>query len=289
MKPLVSVVITTKNEEENIANCLRSIYNQSYPNIEIIVVDNFSTDETLAIVHSFKISFPSKTKGRSGENLKLKIYDHGPERSAQRNFGASKSSGKYYLYLDADMILSPCVIKECVNKFENNNLVGLYIPEIIQGNSFWNKVRRFERGFYNKTVIDCVRCVPLIVFKKIKGFDENMSGPEDWDFDKKVRQLGQATIIKSPIYHNESGFNLKKYLQKKSYYGLSFNRYIEKWGKNDSDVKKQFSPFYRFIGVFIENGKWKELIKHPVLTLSMYYLRFLVGLRFFLKDYSILK
>lgn len=272
MRPLVSIVITTKNEEKNIANCLQSIRNQSYPNIEIIIVDNFSNDKTLETIHSFKIS-----------NLKLKIYEYGPERSAQRNFGAYKSLGKYYLYLDADMILSSNVIKECVNKFQDKSLAGLYIPEIIQGNSFWNKVRKFERSFYNQTAIDCVRFVPLAIFKKIKGFDETMSGPEDWDFDKKIRQFGQVTIIKSPIYHNESNFDLKKYLQKKSYYSLSFNRYIKKWGKNDPDVKKQFSPLYRFVGVFIENGKWKKLIRHPILTLGMYYLRFLIGLRFFLR------
>ncbi len=47
--PLVSVTITTKNEEKNIENCLKSILEQSYKNIEIIVVDNNSTDKTKEI------------------------------------------------------------------------------------------------------------------------------------------------------------------------------------------------------------------------------------------------
>jgi len=47
--PLVSIVITTKNEEKNIENCLKSIVNQTYKNIEIIVVDNNSSDSTKEI------------------------------------------------------------------------------------------------------------------------------------------------------------------------------------------------------------------------------------------------
>lgn len=61
-KPVVSVVVTTKNEEKNIGRCLESITKQTYPKekIEIIVVDNNSTDRTKEIVEKFikKIDFP---------------------------------------------------------------------------------------------------------------------------------------------------------------------------------------------------------------------------------------
>jgi len=166
--PIVSVIITTKNEEGNIQKCIESINKQTYPslNIEIIVIDNYSTDKTIQIVKHLT----NKLK-----NLSIKLYSHGNERSAQRNYGAEKAHGKYYLYLDADMILSPNVIKECVLNIKN--LHGLYIPEIIQGDSFWNKVRKFERTFYDKTVIDCVRFLPLSILKRVGGFDESLIGP----------------------------------------------------------------------------------------------------------------
>ncbi|MFH1048253.1 MAG: hypothetical protein V1732_01165 [Patescibacteria group bacterium] len=54
-------------------------------------------------------------------------------------------------------------------------------------------------------------------------------------------------------------------MNKKGYYAKSFGAYINKWGKNDSEIKKQLGFYYRFIGVFIENGKWKKLIAHPIL------------------------
>lgn len=263
--PLISVVVTTKNEEANIDKCLESIRQQTYKNIEIIVVDNNSTDKTKEIARKY---------------TKL-VFNKGPERSAQRNFGILKGRGKYAIYLDADMVLSKEVIEECVKTCEENgDIMGVYIPERIIGKGFWIKTRDFERSFYNGTVIDCVRFFPIASFKKARGFDLSMTGPEDWDFDKKIRQLGETALIKSELYHNEGDFNMKKYLSKKKYYSQSFDSYINKWGRDNKDVKRQFGLYYRYFGVFMENGKWAKLLAHPILTMGMYYLRFRVGLSF---------
>ncbi len=265
-KDMVSVVITTKNEEMHIENCLRSVRGQSYPQekIEIIVVDNNSDDRTAEVSKSFTD----------------KVYNYGPERSAQRNFGISKSSGDYILYLDADMSLSKNVIAECVEKCSEDGDIALFIPEKITGKGFWVRVRDFERSFYNGTVVDCVRFVSREAVLIIGGFDEHLTGPEDWDFDRRIRGVGKTGIISSEIYHNEAGFNLKEYLYKKAYYGRSFHNYIEKWGKSDPVIKKQLGFYYRFIEVFIENGQWLKLLKHPLLAFYMCALRLMVGLCF---------
>lgn len=266
MTMLVSVIITTKNEEKNIENCLISIKEQSYPrkDIEIIVVDNHSTDDTVKIAQKYTSH----------------IFTKGPERSAQRNYGIVKSKGEYILYLDADMVLSPDVIEESVRHVgaHQDAPTALYIPEIVTGDSFWSRVRQFERSFYDGTVIDCVRFVKRTACNAVKGFDKTMSGPEDWDFDKKIRLKYKTALISSPIYHNESEFDLNKYLTKKGYYAKSFNTYIEKWGKDDVDIKKQFGLLYRYIGVFTEKGKWIRLLQHPILSIGMVTLRLLVGI-----------
>ncbi len=264
----VSVIITTKNEEINIEHCLQSVVAQTYPadKIEIIVVDNDSGDKTKEIAHRYSD----------------KVYNFGPERSSQRNFGVRQTIAKYILYLDADMALSENVIKECVEKCEQESCIALYIPERIIGRGFWVKVRDFERGFYNATCIDCVRFVRRDKFLEIHGFDENLTGPEDWDFDRRIKALGRVGIINSPVYHNEGELRLNKYLQKKAYYSQSFDRYIKKWGKDDLTVRKQLGFWYRYFGVFCEEGKWKKLLMQPRLTLGMYILRVLVGIRYLL-------
>lgn len=270
--PLVSVVITTKNEEKNIENCLKSILRQTYPSdrIEILVIDNNSSDKTKEIAKKYTV----------------KVFDKGPERSAQRNFGAKIAQGRYYLYLDADMTLSDGVVKESVDRLTaNDSLTALYVPEIIMGNGFWSKARRFERSFYNATVIDAVRFIRREHFLNSDGFNENMIAAEDWDLTKKLRTFGKFDIIKSSLYHNETDFNLHSYLKKKIFYSKDIKNYVAKWGKEDADIKKQLGFYYRFFGVFIENGKWKKLVRHPILLLGIYFLRFLVGLSYLLNKY----
>jgi len=295
MKDLVSIVITTRNEEKNIENCLVSIREQTYDPIEIIVVDNFSSDRTKEIALRYTPS----------------VYDRGPERSAQRNFGMiEKARGRYVMYVDADMLLSPSLIEGCVATLKQNpDGVALHIPEIILGSSFWSQVRRFERGFYNGTVIDGARFFVRETFIEVGGFDPHLSGPEDWDLDKKIKQKGRILFLSFPessseeafvyrfvkergihhfpdfccIFHNESEFHLGKYLSKKAYYTMSFQGYEDKWGKDDPDIRKQLGFFYRYFGVFVEHGKWRSLVRHPWLAMGMYVLRFLTGVVYLMR------
>lgn len=272
--PLVSIVIPTRNGGKTIEKTLQSIKQQIYPQslIETIVVDNHSTDNTAAIAKKYT----------------HQVYTYGPERAMQRNYGMiQKAHGTYVFYLDHDMILSPNLIKECVFIFKKNSgIAALYVPEIMIGAGFWSTVRTFERSFYNGTVIDCVRCIRSDVVKKIGGFDETIVGTEDWDFDKRVRMAGITAITKNPLHHNDAGFTLKSYLKKKRYYAQNFGRYKEKWGRDDPDIRKQFSLSYRLFGVFTEDGKWKKLIKRPDLTLLMFCLRILVGVQIAISEFN---
>ena len=261
-------------------------------------MDNLSSDSTKNIALKF-----------TG-----KVFDKGPERSAQRNFGMiDKSSGKYVMYIDADMLLSPLLVEACVEEMKKDKTAAaLHIPEIVLGKSYFSRVRRFERSFYNGTCIDGARFFLKSSFVSAGGFDESMSGPEDWDMDKKIKAGGKILLLEGKfsgaaelkdwelygfirergvdpsrygdvIFHNESEFDLSGYLTKKGYYSQSFTHYIKKWGKNDPDIIKQFGLSYRFFSVFIEKGKWKRLAAHPVLTFGLYFLRFLVGFTFLMK------
>ena len=293
--PLVSVVITTKNEEQNIGLCLDSILDQSHKNIEIILVDNNSSDETKEIGYS---------KG-------AKVFNYGPERSAQRNYGMIQvATGEYVMYVDADMLMTRHLIFNCVTSFvARTDLVALYIPEKVLGNTLFCKTRRFERNFYDGTVIDAARFFRKEVFIQSGGFDSQLfelGSGEDWDLDKKIRALGNVEVLQmssskssidSPswlhryakslgvdiqnyngLLHDESKDKLIQYLLKKRYYAEGFSGYISKWGKNDPDVIKQFGLFYRLIGVFFENQKWKLVLRSPQYYFLVVALKAMVGL-----------
>ncbi len=264
--PLVSIIITTKDEAKNIRACLDSIENQTYKNIEIIVVDNDSADLTKRLAKTYTDN----------------VYNKGPERSAQRNYGLlNKSKGDYLLYLDADMILKENLIEECLKQIQKTKAAALHIPEKIMGVSFFSRARNFERSFYDGTVIDGARFFTKEAFIKTGGFDLEVTGQEDWSIDLQIkRDGGEIHLLENSwINHNESEFNLKEYLKKKSYYSNTFDIYKEKW-KGNLDVKKQLSPYYRFVQVFIEDKKYKKILRHPLLFCGVIYLRFRVGLRY---------
>jgi glycosyltransferase involved in cell wall biosynthesis len=265
---LISVIVTTKNEERNIANCLESVKKQTVPigQFEIIVVDNDSQDQTRAIAARYTD----------------RVYTKGPERSAQRNYGAELAQGKYILFLDADMMLTAGVLEECLTRCERDAGVGLYIPEQIVGTGFWIKVRNFERGFYDGTCIDAVRFMRRDLFLKIGGFDVSFFVAEDWDLNRRLAGEGRLAISRIPLLHNEGEFRVGPYIRKKIHYIKSFDGYISKWGAEDPLVKKQVGAAYRFWGVFVENGNWKRLVRHPLLTGAMYFLRFWIGVSFIL-------
>jgi len=292
--PLVSIVVTTKNEEKNIQTCLESIQGQTYQNIEIIVVDNFSADRTQEIARQY-----------TG-----KVFSKGPERSAQRNYGMIDiAQGEYVMFVDADMILSPGLIGACVRRMQAGDCLALHIHEIVLGVSFFSKVRRFERTFYDGTAVDGARFFLKRAFVQVGGFDVelfNEGSGEDWDIDKLIKRIGSIMLLDERlvddqpwapdlfgfidsrgvtpsrrellIYHNETDFVLSNYLKKKAYYAKGFDGYIAKWGQSDPDIRKQFGLWYRYFGVFLENGKWSKLFAHPLLSMGMYLLRFLVGM-----------
>ncbi len=75
-------------------------------------------------------------------------------------------------------------------------------------------------------------------FLEVGGFDESLTGPEDWDFDRRIKEIGKVDIVSASLCHNEAGFNPKHYLKKKSYYSSSFDKYIQKWEENDKINRK---------------------------------------------------
>jgi glycosyltransferase involved in cell wall biosynthesis len=265
-KPLFSVIVTSKNESEHIEICLKSIKDQDYRNVEIILVDNYSTDETVKLAKKYT----------------TKIFQKGPERSAQRNFGANKSKGKYLLFLDGDMALEKDLIKKAVEKLEKNeSLVGLYLPLVWQGQHWLIRLKNFERSFYDQTVLDAVRIVKKSAFNKLGGFDKNLFAGEDWDFNQRLKTLGPIGWVSPKIIHLEDKYiSLFNYLKKVIYYSPNMDKYLKKWGRSYPEVKKQFSLYYRLVGVFFEQGKWKQVFQNPHLYLGVIVLKILSGLVF---------
>jgi len=249
-KPLVSIIIPTFNSEKTIEKCLDSIKNQTYDNLEIIVVDKGSNDKTVEIAKRYAD--------------KIFIID-AKERSEQKNFGTKKANGKYVLFADSDMELTKKVVEECVKLAEKDDKIGgIIIPERSVGDGFWVKVRDFERSFYAGTEIESARFFRRDLALKVGCFDEDVVFFEESTLPQKIEKLGYnvKARIRAEILHHEENFSLLKWLKKKYYYGKTAWKYVKRYKQYGT---KQISPLRRF-GLFLGD---KRFYSEPLLALGV--------------------
>jgi glycosyltransferase involved in cell wall biosynthesis len=252
----VSIVIPTINSAKTLYRCLRSIRLQSYKDIEIIVVDAHSLDRTTQIASNFN----------------AKIYLAAGERTAAKNFGISKSTGEFLLFIDSDMILQTAVISECVSMCSYDyNVAGVIIPERSVGTSFWVKVRDFERSLYSGSKIESARFFRKSFVVQVGGFDEDIIFYEESTLHQKLEMLGLIVNKRtnSVILHDEEEFDLAEWLRKKKYYSTNAALYASKFPKYAEIQMK----IYQRIRIFTSNSNWKKLVRHPVLSVGLFLLK----------------
>lgn len=248
----VSIVITTKDSGKTLESLLESIKKQTFKNIEVLVIDNHSSDETVQIAKRYT-------------NL---VFQKGPERSAQRNFGASKATGQNLLFLDSDMILTKNVVFDCVNLMNrSDDLAGLIIPEKSIGRGLWAKAKILERDInFGENYFEAARFFRKEIFLKEGGYDEMLTGPEDWDLPKNIAKTHRIGRIKSFIEHNEGHLQLSDLIKKKYYYGLSAHKYLTK----HSIAILGPTTIYLLRPAFYRN--WRKILHAPRTSLAMFFM-----------------
>ena len=208
-----------KNSEEEIKRCLVSIKNQTYRQREIIVIDNNSADKTKEIARKY-----------------ARVYNKGPERNAQRNFGAKIAKGNYLFFADSDMELTPRIVEECARLSRKYD--AIIIEENNIGSTFWARCRTFEKKTYiGDEDIVAARFFRKQVFKEAGGYDENLLVNEDISLHQTIKNKGyKIGRIKSFINHYEDdtfldvirssffyGKSLHKFMKKHPVYGIKYN------------------------------------------------------------------
>lgn len=256
-KIMVSVIIPTKNSAKTLPLCLESIRKQTHSPLEIIVVDNYSDDDTRKIAMNY------------GAKVLLK----GNERSAQVNYGVDHAEGKYVYRVDSDVIVEPDVVTQAVKVCELHGYHGVIIQIMSDPTiSLWSKVRSFERGnFYVYDTHVAVRFVRRNVFIDLGGFDEKLAAFEDYDFHNRfVRKGYRYARISSKEKHLGEPKTLTEIVRKHYYYGKYLRVFIQK--NASSRVIRQLSPariaYLNSIHLLLKNPK--ILAAFPIYQITRY-------------------
>lgn len=221
--PFVSVVIAVHNNEHSIGNCLECILNQSYKNIEVIVINDFSTDRSIEIINSYK-------KGTS--DIKIIENDIQLFQGESLNKGIKESSGKYILLLDSDYYLDKNSITEGVKYISNyiNDLPVLSGSVFTAQYSFWELLRHVSMlgGKQKKSIKSVKTFSNNIAFMKREMIDHfnviyrsELKRSFDVEFATRVYEKGYKIIyfpqLKAGHDHPMNGWkDYAKYIKKEA-------------------------------------------------------------------------
>jgi len=188
--PLVSVVIPAYNTEKYIGQAIASALQQTLRDIEVIVVDDGSTDGTASVVDAY------------ADPRVRYIYQDNQERSAARNHGLALANAEYVAFLDADDWWAPTKLERQIALFEVNprlGLVGCWLQPIAPGGAALPLLKGFldsneaggisvfERLLFGglpgpgSTVV-----VPRTVLSELGGFRTDLHYGEDWEFALRI-------------------------------------------------------------------------------------------------------
>lgn len=195
MSPLFSIVIPTFNRANLIGNAVNSILKNGV-NMQIIVVDDGSTDNTAEIIRAFT-------------DVRVSYFRiENSERGAARNFGLKKAVGRYVNYFDSDDVYLPCL--ERLSKFivENGD------PDVIYGlvkqvNEYGREIAyqkqpytSFGRNLLHNNFLACgsVFIKREIALQCLFHEDRRLSSAEDWELWLRIHTQYSFTHFPSPIF-----------------------------------------------------------------------------------------
>lgn len=196
---LISVVIPAYNEENYIENTLKSVRNQTYKNIELIVVDNASEDKTAEIAKKYC------------DNL-LYLKEKGASKS--RNYGAKNCKGDFLAFLDADTLMSENLTEQF--RLDTKEGYRVIVPKIIPDkHNLKSKIPYFIINFTVKHIFPSY--TPLIfiqrnLFEKLNGFSERIEMREELDLlfrarkETEIKYEDKASVVTSMRRFENKGY-----------------------------------------------------------------------------------
>ena len=195
--PTISVIIPAYNAEKTIQETIESVLNQTFQDLELIVINDGSTDKTLEIVSSLSDS-------------RLQVFsfpNSGPQKS--RNRGISLATGEYLSFIDADDLWTPDKLKRQLQALQEHPEAGVvyswtdYIDESGQrlpGGHYF----KFTHDVYERLLLgDFIGSGsnPLIrkeAFVEVGTFDESLLGGQDWEMWIRLASKYQFAVVEAP-------------------------------------------------------------------------------------------
>lgn len=257
--PLVSVVVITYNSSETVIETLESIKSQTYQNIELIVSDDCSTDDTVKVCQEW-----INVNADHFVKTELVTAEKNTGVSGNLNRGIRKSHGEWIKSIAGDDLLIPTAIEEYVKFVDENRECQICVSKLLLFGTSEEKMTKTEKFLeamysslsianrklqYRTALKKHILPGPGIFYRKklwelISGFDESYPFTEEWPFEIKVLSLTSIFLLKK---------KLVKWRQRPDslcHLGISATKYQNSefyWDVRRNLLKKEFGFWTAFI------------------------------------------
>lgn len=208
IQPKVSIVVAFYNEEKYISIAIDSVLNQTYDNIELILVNDGSTDRSESIIN-----------GYNDERIKYIFYYPNRRQGYARNRGIEKATGDYIMFFDADDILSPDNVKKKVDFLINNPDIilvsngyyimdsdGIRVGKPVIPMYIEDKEIKAEIPFGNPIAFAGGGMIRRSIWEKYSlRFNEDVVGSEDYLLWTEIIPYGKVANIPEPLLYYRTG------------------------------------------------------------------------------------
>lgn len=205
----ISVIIPTYNEEKVIKECILSLKNQTLRDVEIIVVDDGSTDGTLGLLEDVEV-FQQKHQGPA----------------MARNLGAKHAKGKILVFVDADMTFDPRFLENLVKPIEKGKTKGTFSKEeyVSNWNNVWARSWNINSNLPAKKRLPeyypdhqkVFRAILKSEFDRIGGFSKG-GYTDDWTLSEKLGY--EATAALGAIFYHKNPDSLGEIFKQAKWIG----------------------------------------------------------------------
>ncbi len=196
-EPLVSVLMTAYNRQAFIAEAIESVLSSDYKNFELIIVDDYSTDDTVSIIKNYSIQ---------DKRIKFYVNDNNLGDYPNRNKAASLAKGKYIMYCDSDDCFFKDTLSYCLNEMEvNPNAdLGMYYKSESLKSFTLNPKESIRKHFFQNPFLFIGPGGTIInraYFNKIGGYPEKYGPANDMYFNLKAGSNTDILLLPKLFLH----------------------------------------------------------------------------------------